>query len=97
MLLYITELVCSERLRQLKKWGPQHHPNGTGNAEQMQTAAYAKMDYERASKEGRLTWCHILNEEVAEAFAESDTERLKEELVQVMAVCAAWIEDLDSF
>jgi len=36
------------------------------------------------------TWKDILLEEVFEAMAEDDPERLTEELVQVEAVCAQW-------
>jgi hypothetical protein len=38
----------------------------------------------------------VLNEEVAEAFAESDPAKLRAELLQVAAVCAAWIYDIDT-
>lgn len=40
-------------------------------------------------------WRHILDEEVAEALAETDPERLRAELVQVAAVAVQWIEALD--
>lgn len=41
-------------------------------------------------------WDGILLEEVYEALAESDRDRLRAELLQVAAVCAAWIWDLDN-
>lgn len=41
-------------------------------------------------------WRTILAEEVYEAFAETDPARLRHELVQVAAVAAAWVEDIDS-
>lgn len=41
-------------------------------------------------------WDGILLEEVYEALAESDPATLRAELVQVAAVCAAWIADIDS-
>lgn len=40
-------------------------------------------------------WDGVLLEEVYEALAEDDPARLRAELVQVAAVCAAWIADLD--
>lgn len=40
-------------------------------------------------------WDGVLLEEVYEALAEPDPERLRAELVQVAAVCAAWISDID--
>jgi hypothetical protein len=41
------------------------------------------------------TWMHVLIEEVFEALAEEDPAKLRAELVQVAAVCAAWITDID--
>jgi hypothetical protein len=41
------------------------------------------------------TWSAILLEEVFEAMAEDDPERLQKELVQVAAVAVAWIEALN--
>lgn len=41
-------------------------------------------------------WDVILLEEVYEALAESDPAKLRAELIQAAAVCAAWIADLDS-
>jgi NTP pyrophosphatase (non-canonical NTP hydrolase) len=40
----------------------------------------------------------VLNEEVGEvarAILESDNDNLREELIQVAAVCVAWVERLD--
>lgn len=44
---------------------------------------------------GTVTWRDILLEEVFEALAESDLERLRAELVQVAAVCQGWIGSID--
>lgn len=87
--------IVRERLRQLDKWGPQEHPDGTGEhlaqfADKMRAAA------DRAAAEGKITWRDILAEETFEAFAESDPARLRSELVQVAAVAVAWIEDIDN-
>jgi hypothetical protein len=41
-------------------------------------------------------WRDILAEEVAEAFAETDPDRLQTELIQAAAVVQAWIADLRS-
>lgn len=41
-------------------------------------------------------WDGILLEEVWEALAEADPAKLRTELLQVAAVCAAWISDIDS-
>ncbi|MYW33589.1 hypothetical protein [Streptomyces sp. SID2119] len=41
-------------------------------------------------------WDGVLLEEVYEALAEPDPAKLRTELIQVAAVCAAWVHDLDS-
>ena len=42
------------------------------------------------------SWMHLVREEVAEAFQESDPVRLRAELVQVAALCVSWCETLDA-
>lgn len=51
-------------------------------------------DYEE--EHGKPTWSLLVREELAEAFAESDPDRLREELVQVAALAVSWIEKIDS-
>jgi len=52
-------------------------------------------DYEDWEDEAGLpTWAHLVREEVAEAFQEADPKRLKEELIQVAALCVSWVERL---
>lgn len=89
------EAVDAERQRQLAKWGDQQHPNGTGQYTEQIDADVARMVCQHAAEGGYLDWLHILREEVAEAFAETDPAKLRAELVQVAAVCAAWVSDLD--
>jgi len=55
----------------------------------------ARRACERAAASGRLTWRHILFEEVAEALAEDDPALLRGELVQVGAVVAQWLQAID--
>lgn len=55
-----------------------------------------RADYEQVEiVEGEVTWMHLVREEIAEAFQESDPERLRAELVQVAALAVSWIEKLD--
>ncbi|MEU4947683.1 hypothetical protein [Streptomyces lavendulae] len=97
------EEVDAERGRQLQKFGDQRHPDGTGPSTTVwapplpadRFAAAARTRCQRAAERGDLTWLHVLNEEVAEALAESDPAKLRAELVQVAAVCAAWVSDID--
>lgn len=92
----IAEDIDAERQRQLAKWGDQHHPDGTGNKSQQDDADRARRWCQDAFGSGYGTWSDVLAEEVAEANAEKDPAMLRAELVQVAAVCAAWIHDLDS-
>jgi hypothetical protein len=85
-----------ERDRQLEKWGEQHHPDGTGGPEAEFQANWDRAVCEQKAELGTLTWSDILKEEASEAFAEGDPAKLRAELVQVAAVAAAWIEDIDS-
>jgi hypothetical protein len=87
--------VAAERARQDNRWGEQNHPDGTGEPGSDSIAAAAQLLCQGAAVSGHLDWLHILREEVAEAFAESDPARLRAELVQVAAVATAWIEAID--
>lgn len=86
--------VAAERRRQDAKWGPQAHPDGTGD-QYRSRADVARAACNFAAATGELTWAHIFEEEVSEALAESDPVKLRAELVQAAAVAAAWIEELD--
>jgi hypothetical protein len=93
---------------QQEKWGVQSHPNGTGPAiawvdlgdeiwsddAELLVEKY-RNETERHAEVGSLAWMHILREEIAEAFAESDPRKLRAELVQAGAVIASWVEKID--
>ncbi|MET7458092.1 NUDIX hydrolase [Streptomyces sp. NPDC005574] len=85
-----------ERQQQLAKWGEQHHPDGTGGSGALYVADRYRSIVDQGLEDGSVTWRDVLLEEVFEALAEPDPARLRAELVQVSAVCAAWIADLDS-
>lgn len=85
----------SERERQLSRWGVQERASGTSSARWGQDLKQARRTYADALEVGRVTWVHILNEEVLEAFEATDPDELRKELVQVIAVAAGWILDLD--
>lgn len=84
-----------EQVRQDAKWGEQNHPDGTGGPGACRMADIARDLCDEQHRAGAGTWRHILNEEVAEAFAEESQENLRRELVQVAAVAVAWIEAID--
>lgn len=97
---FILDKVEAERERQLDKWGPQHHPDGTPAAGDQWAADFmrdkARERCKQAAAEGRVDWNYILTEEFMEARAETDPEALTKELIQVAAVAVAWAEDIRS-
>jgi protein involved in temperature-dependent protein secretion len=90
------EEIDAERQRQLAKFGDQHHPDGTGGLFLANMAHVLRSECQEAADRGEVTWRQILMEECGEAFAETDPAALRTELLQVAAVCAAWIADIDS-
>ncbi len=88
--------IATERIRQHATHGDQSHlPDGTGGEYRRYVVSFMRGECEDAAKANRLTFRHILAEEVAEAFAETDPARLRAELVQVAAVCVQWIQAID--
>lgn len=89
--------IAAERLRQDEKFPDQHLPNGTQANLYNATVARQKQDMTQAKADrGTVTWLDVLVEEVAEATAEHEPTPLREELIQVAAVCVRWIEDIES-
>lgn len=72
-----------------------HLPNGTAWARDRVMADLARAGCDQARDDNRITWRHILEEEVREAFAEKDPALLRAELVQVAAVAVKWIDAID--
>jgi len=86
-----------ERFAQLEKWGDQHHPDGTDPGQFTEAAQTAQAANAQYAESGLLSWSHIMLEEVYEALASApDSPELRDEIVQIMAVCSAWLEDFDS-
>lgn len=84
-----------EREAQDAKWGEQNHPDGTGLHYLKAEADKARHICDYAFEHQRGTWRHILAEEVAEAFAEKDPDKLRAELIQVAAVAQQWVAAID--
>lgn len=99
------EDVVAERARQDEKWGEQNHPDGTGPVSEplhwlvttnaAHLAVQATYDTDLHAGQGDVTWTHILLEEVFEALAEEDHDKLRVELIQVAAVATQWVEAID--
>lgn len=88
--------VIPERWSQLRRWGVQRLPDGTGALEYAYRREWARDACDAATAKGEVTWRHVLLEEVYEALAEDEPGRLEAELAQVAAVTLAWLEDIDS-
>lgn len=87
--------VADERRRQDEKWGQQNHGWKTGTPNQQRLADAARTACERHFAAGDGGWQDILMEEFFEALGESDTVKLREELLQLAAVAVAWVECID--
>lgn len=92
--------VHRERERQDAKWGIQNHPDGTCMGSQGAKVAREHADAAKSicrhfAKLKQLTWAHVLNEEMMEAYAETEPASLRTELIQVAAVACAWVECID--
>lgn len=96
----VLDEIRNERIRQDAKWGEQNHPDGTcagpnGAVIAKQHADAARSVCDQMAKIGKLTWAHILTEELMEAYAETDESKLRKELIQTAAVAVSWIEAID--
>lgn len=86
-----------ETVRAGLKFGPQTDlPDGTDAVEWVDVARRARLGTEYAVKAGVVTWLDVLYQEVCEAFAETDPQQLREELIQVAAVAVRWAQALDA-
>lgn len=102
----ILDEVADECVRQVLKFGVQNHPSfvvgGFDTPIQVAERYYmpnvrtAQWHLETHKNAGQLAWMDILGEEVAEVVdAFSDLRRVREELLQVAAVCVSWVESID--
>ena len=99
-----------ERQKQDEKWGEQTHPcldqtllNREGSCTpqrmcenyEIPSETRAKFMCDNSFKNGTGTYAHIALEEFAEVLSEFDITKRRQELVQLTAVCLAWIECID--
>lgn len=104
--------VRAERSRQYGRYGTNediedgtgptiHWLAGMGADLHRQTASGLEKSIRRAyegheAQHGAPTWRHLVLEEIAEAFQESDPARLRDELIQVAALAVSWVEKIDA-
>lgn len=106
----ILEEVRQERIKQDKKWGEQNHPcldqtllnREGGCTPQRMTEEYnipsellAKQSCDRKADKGECTWVDIALEELSEVTSTFDIHKRREEIIQLSAVCVAWVEKID--
>lgn len=102
--------ILVERKKQDVKWGEQNHPSvdpilterpGGCTPERMceeyelPTENRAKSSCNIATKNGKLTFTHIVVEELCEAVSAVDDDARREELIQLGACVVQWIEAID--
>jgi hypothetical protein len=91
----IFDNIIAERRRQYSLWGEQVHRMICG-VEALATHKELASAWKRSNDHNPdASWDAILLEEVYEAFAETDPEKQREELVQVAAVTIQIIECID--
>jgi len=106
----IIEEIKLEREKQDGKWGEQTHPcldqtllnrEGGCTSERMcenyeiPSETRAKFMCDNSFENGSGTFAHIAVEELSEVISEFDIHKRREELIQLTAVCVAWIESID--
>lgn len=103
--------MAQERQSQIDKFGVQNHPcvMTDENCEKfgfstkinrtffhnLPTEQMAQQNCEIAFEQGYGTYAHIAVEELCEVIEAKSSEERREELIQLMTVCYAWIEKID--
>lgn len=95
ILVEIIQDIIVERARQDERFGLQRHPDGTSGCLRID-ADKARTACDILTSIGAVTWRHILTEEFFEAMSETDPIRLREELLQCVAVCCCWLADIST-
>lgn len=102
--------IVEERKYQDNKFGKQVHPcldqtllnrEGSCTSDRMcqhfeiPTEARAKFLCDNSFKAGQGTYAHIAIEELSEAVSQFDIYTRRAEVIQLAAVCVAWVESID--
>lgn len=105
--LDVLDDVRAERARQFAKYGtnssldygtgePWLMPLSVDGVDRIQESLRADYEVYKQLNGGKPTWMHLVREEVAEAFVETNPQRLRAELLQVAALCVSWVEKIDA-
>jgi hypothetical protein len=88
--------ISRERKRQDEKWGEQNYPMlGAPFTNAEMVAMRESLQHVNDDTALENCWFNIFMEEVCEAFAETEPEKQRAEMIQVAAVAAQIIERLD--
>lgn len=102
--------IQAERQRQNKKWGEQNHsclnqkllntendctPEKMCEHYEIPSENRAKFMCDIAFENGNGTYAEIAIEEMSEIVSEFDPIKRREEIIQLAAVCVAWVEKID--
>ena len=90
---HIFEEIAAERKRQHEKWGEQNMPMLVGDINNR--ALEMALANCKARQEIVVSWFDILQEEVFEAFLETEPKKQRIEMIQVAAVAVQIIEYLN--
>lgn len=90
----VMRMIRDERRAQMRKWGEQNHPDGTSSGMAGLIADQWKRVCDTKHRNDEDNWATIAAEEFFECMAETDEDKLLEEVVQNAAVFAAWAEDI---
>ena len=93
----VVDDVIAELHRAIDRWpDTDAYPDGTGGGGRETWRTLAQNSCDRAYREGRCTWTHVLDEEASEALADTDPVKLRAELVQVAAMAIRWATAIDA-
>lgn len=90
----VLEDIHAEREAQHAQWGEQDIPMGT-HQDFTFVSRYYRALCQRKTQDGDVTYADVLLEEVYEALAETDPQKLRDELIQVAAVAVKMVELID--
>jgi hypothetical protein len=106
----IYEEIKLERKKQIEKFGEQNHPcldevllNREGGCTPLRmceeyeipSEVRAKFNCDVSFDRKQGTFAHIAVEEMSEIISQFDMEKRREEIIQLAAVCVAWVESID--
>lgn len=91
----IVDEVFAERERQHDQWGVQDIPLGTSSHKWKIHENYFRAECQRKTADGTVTFLDVLMEEVMEFAAEEDPDKVRDELIQVIAVGFQVVEAID--